>query len=294
MRKTLPVWLSFCMLLGLIMLPFQAALATDMTGAVRYAEVVTAKGTLNLRAEAKDSAKILDRLARGSIVYILEDHGEWTKIRHEETTGYVMTSFLSEFKAFAFTPITKEDQGDAVLTFKRTLSSLGYLKSEDINQRFDAAMEAALTKLQLMNGVALDPQAVSPELQALIAWGMVVKGKTGYLDTATEQESGLTVSIFCWDSGGILYEKDQSVKLEVSFAAQASGGLPPYTITVAKSLGAGGAAYGDVVASPFTHIWSPTTERIYVYATAVDAAGNTVTACAPFRYNLPSRYTDGG
>lgn len=304
MRKLLAVWLLICMLLGTGML-FQAALATDLEeeqpsgensalafqDVIRYAEVATPKGTLNMRSKPQDEAKILKRLPKGSIVRILEDNGEWTKVLYEGISGYAKTSFIEEIKEFPYSPLTKEDKGDAVLVFKRALHKLGYLKTEDINTRFDATMETALTKLQLMNGIPLNPEVVTPELQALMAWGMLVKNKTGYVDTATDKGSGLTVSIFCWDSDGTLYEEDQSVKLKISFAAQAAGGQAPYTITVKKSISEGGEQSGDAVTSPFSHIWSKSTECLYIYATVVDAAGNTVTACAPFRYTLPSRYT---
>lgn len=294
MRKLIAIWLAFfCMAGAGAMLaqtaPAAGAEAEQHAESARYAEVTTEKGTLNLRTEPKDSAKVLKRLERGSIVQILGDYGDWTEILYGERSGYVMSKFLTEIEELPYPLITKEDTGDAVLAFKRAMHQLGYLKSEEINTRFDMAMELALTKMQLMNGVALNPEAVTPELQALVEWGKIVKAKSGYLDTATDQDSGLTVSIFCWDSAGTLYEADKSVKLKISFAAQATGGVPPYTITVKKSLG-GGEAYGDEVTSPFSHIWSPTSDCLYVYATAVDAAGNTVTACAPFRYTLPSQY----
>lgn len=290
MRKWLAVGFAFCMLLG----AHAAAIAEAWQSLepVRYARVVTDKGTLNMRSEAKDSAKVLTRLARETIVYIVEDSGDWTKILHNGRAGYVKSSFLEEIYEFPYSLITKESDGDAVIAFKRTLHKLGYLKSDDINKRFDAAMENALTKVQLMNNVALSPQAVTPELQALMEWGMLAKGKSGYIDTATDQDSGLTVAIFCWDSGGILYEADRSVKVEVTFAVQATGGQPPVAVTVKKSLSGGGEAFADVVTSPFSQIWSQSTESLYLYAVAVDSAGNMVTACTPFRYTLPARYAN--
>lgn len=300
-RKPGAAWIACCVLL-LSMLLLPAALAVSealpeepLLDTVRYATVATEKGTLNMRAEPKDNAKVLKKLARESIVTIDEELDGWTKIRYGSTDGYVMSKYLQEVTELPYPTLTKDDKSDAVLAFKRSLHKLGYIKSEEINTRFDAVLESALTKLQLMNGVSLNPTTVTPELQALIEWGMIAKAKSGYVDTATDQNSGLSISIFCWDSDGMLYEKDKAVKLQVSFAAQASGGQAPYTITVRKSLdGSGGEVSGDVVASPFSFIWGQNTERLYVYATVVDAAGNTVTACAPFRYTLPARYVDEG
>lgn len=279
MRKCLSICLVLAALLGAA-IPAQAA---------RYAEVATEKGTLNLRAAAKDSAEILKKLARGSIVEILEDAGDWKRIRFGTREGYVMTRFLKEITDLPYAAIGRDDTGEAVLGFKRALHRLGYIKSEEINTKFDQTMQNALVRMQLMNGVALDPDTVSPELQALIAWDMVCEAKSGYLDLATDAASGLSVAIYCWDTAGVLYEKDQAVKVTIAFAAQATGGQGPYTITVKKAL-SGGEAFGDVVTSPFSQVWGQNTDRLYVYATVVDAAGNTVTACAPYKYTLPQRY----
>lgn len=297
MRKLLLLWLAFLVMAGVVEAPFRLALATDAEEASfpgieinRYAEVATTKGTLNMREEPKDNAKILYRLPRGAIVQIIDEYEEWAKVLYKNRTGFVKVSFINEIVDLPYELITVDSRGETVYAFKRALCRLGYLKSEDINNRFDWAMEVAMTKLQLMNGLPLNPKVVTPEVQALMEWGMILKGKTGYIDTAEDEESGLTVSLFCWDTGGMLYEADKSVKLEITYAAQATGGYPPYTITVKKSVSGAGEASADEVSNPFSHIWSQTTERLYVYATVVDAAGNTVTACAPFRYNLPSRY----
>lgn len=261
--------------------------------AARYAEVATEKGTLNMRSQDRDDAKIIAKLARGSIVQVISDDEVWTRVRYGGQEGYVMNKFLRAITALPYQTITKEDQGtDAVLNFKRALHKLEYIKSDDINMRFDDVLTNALLRMQLMNGVTLSPDAVTPELQALIEWGMIKKGKTGYVDVATDAATGLTVGIFCWDSAGVLYEKDAAVKLTISYGVQATGGVPPYDITVKKSLG--GEASGDVVENPFSHIWGQTSERLYVYATVVDAQGNTVTACAPFAYRLPARYVPVG
>lgn len=301
MRKFPAAWLMILLLvLGMVS---AAALASDIEEnadsmtiiqsgeAVRYAKVATKKGTLNMRAKAQDNAEIIYRLPRGTIVQITQDLDGWAQVLYKGRSGFVMSSFIEEYTEFPYNAITKDSDGDAIRTFKKAMYKLGYLKSDEINKRFDAAMEKALVKLQLINNVALNPEAVSPELQALMEWGMVLKSKSGYTDTATDKDSGLTVSIYCWDSDGFLYEKDKSMKLEISYGAQATGGQPPYAITVKKSLG-GGVDYADEVPNPFSHVWTPTTECLYLYATVVDAAGNTATACTPFRYTLPARYQD--
>ena len=260
--------------------------------AKRYAKVATQKGTLNMRLAMKDNAKIVAKLPRNSIVTILEDEEEWTKVLYKGKTGYVKNSFLEEISELPFTPFVKGDKGDKVYAFKKAMFKLGYLKSDEINLSFDTAMVNALTKLQLINEVALNPEVVSPEVQALMDWGLIKKAKTGPLAVETDEESGLTVTIFCWDVDGYLLEEDKAVRLSITYAAQATGGQPPYSITVKKAVSRSGEQFADEVENPFTHIWSNTTEYIYIYAVATDAAGNTVTACAPFRYLMPARYRD--
>lgn len=287
MRKSLLIGLILSLML--VASAF-SAIALAEEGETRYATVATEQGTLNLRAEARDNAKVLTKLGKGSVVTILDEQGDWTEIVYGKYTGFVKSSFLSVIDDLPYKTLNAGDKGDEVYEFKKALYKLEYLTSDEITIRFDQTMEDALLKLQLMNGLELNPKVVTPELQALVEWGKISKAKTGYVGTETDKDSGLTVSIFCWDSDGTLYEKDKAVKLKISFATQASGGVPPYDITVVKSLSGGGPASGDEVTSPFSHIWGQDTERVYVYATAVDAAGNTVTACAPFRYALPARY----
>lgn len=258
----------------------------------RYAKVVTENGTLNMRAEASADAKIIKRLSKGTVVTVVDTIDGWLQIDCDGTVGYVMSRFMEAYEALPYTPITKADEGEAVVRFKEALQRLGYLKAEDVNKYFDKSMENALTKVQLMNGLALDSTAVSAEMQALVDWNRIVKGKSGYLDTATSPETGLSISIFCWDSAGMIYADDEAVKVEITYAVQASGGQPPYDITVSKSLTGTGAAYGDEVSSPFSQIWRTDTDRLYIYATVADASGNTAEACAPFRYNMPDISTD--
>jgi uncharacterized protein YgiM (DUF1202 family) len=256
----------------------------------RYAKVATQKGTLNMRKAMKDNADVLNRLQKGTVVTILEEDGDWSKILFKGKTGFVKTSFLEEMSELPYTPFERGDKGNEVYTFKKEMRKLGYLKSDEVNLAFDQPMETALAKLQLMNEVAFNPTVVTAELQALMDWGLIRKAKSGYLATETDKESDLSVSIFCWDTAGVLFEEDKSVKLTIAYAAQAQGGEPPYAITVKKSVSGKGEQSADEVANPFNHIWSQTTARLYLYATVTDSGGNTVTACAPFRYVMPDRY----
>lgn len=292
MRTRLTACLLFSLMVILTALSPALAEAPLVILSTQYAEVATDKGTLNMREYARDNANILQKLPRGAIVEILSQEGDWAEILYRGNTGYVKASFLQRITNLPYTVITPGSDGEDILAFKRILHKMEYLKSDDINKNFDWKMENALVKMQLMNDVTLNPAAVTPELQALIEWGMIKNGKSGSVDTETDGASGLTVSIFCWDTGGILYDDDKAVKVQITHAAQATGGTPPYTIIVKKSVTGAGEASADYVTNPFSHIIYSNDDVLYVYATATDAEGNTVTACAPFSYTLPSRYTD--
>ena len=196
MRKLLVMSVIFCLLAGLA----ASAPAADWVEGFRYARVATEKGTLNMRAAPKSDADVLGKLPKGTIVRIVEDHEDWMMIFHDGKSGFVMTRFLEEFRDLPYSAITKEDRGEAVLAFKRGLRKLGYIKSDDVNSRFDAVLETALLKLQLRSGVPLNPGVITPELQEMMAWEMLPGAKSGFINTATDPESGLTVSVFCWDT----------------------------------------------------------------------------------------------
>ncbi|GHU70268.1 hypothetical protein AGMMS49992_02320 [Clostridia bacterium] len=260
------------------------------------ATVATTTGALNLRAEPDKSAKSLAKISDGTKVLVtnlvVDSEAEWTEISYKNQTGYVMTKYLEIVTVLPYSPITSDQKGDEVMAFKRAMRQLGYIKSEDVNQKYDDAMEKALTKLQLMNGLILEPNVVTPKLQAMIAWGMIVKCKSGYLDTATDDESGLTVSLYVWDVSGKMYDMEEAVNVKLAYGTQAAGGFPPYTITVRKTLSSGGPENADPAPNPFNQMWRKTTERLYIYATVTDAAGRSVTACVPYKYSLPPKYFD--
>ncbi|MDR0395715.1 MAG: hypothetical protein LBH66_00260 [Oscillospiraceae bacterium] len=266
----------------------------DPTAKTLFARVKTASGTLNLREKAENSAKILAKLASNVVVRVVavmtETEALWTHVVYKENSGYVMTKYLEFITELPYEPIVSGDKGSHVMALKQAMRRLGYIKVADVNTRYDAAMETALAKLQLMNNLPLSPSVVSAETQALLEWGYISKYRSGYLTSATDETSGLTISIFVWDVSGTLYDYDEAVNVKLSYGAQALGGQPPYSISVKKSTSAGGEAYADPISNPFYHMWTKNIDRLYVYATVTDAIGNTVTACAPYKYTLPPQY----
>lgn len=318
MRKILSMWMACAVLFGIVAITAPAARGEDApaeemeqadgeealgeeteqsageASVRRYALVNTKKGTLNLRKTASKNGKVTGRLPNQVTVAVLAVEGDWIKVHYGTKTGYVMASYLTEVEELPFETLQPGDKGDEVKKLKQQLKKLGYLQSKQVNDKYDAALEKALQKLQLLNGFPQTAVA-DADVQAFVFWGKVMTDKSGYSGTATDEVSGLTASIFCWDSGGMLYEEDQAVRVKISFVTQVSGGQPPYDITVQKAVSSrADTTSGDDVKSPFTYVWKNETGPLYLLAIVEDADGNTVTARARFNYTLPARYRDNG
>ena len=59
------------------------------------ARVSTPKGSLNLRASARDNAKVLCTIPQNDMVNVLEKGADWCMVTYAGTTGYVMTKYLT-------------------------------------------------------------------------------------------------------------------------------------------------------------------------------------------------------
>lgn len=52
--------------------------------------------TLNIRESASQSSKVIARISKDQEVEILEDNGEWLKVKYKDYTGYVSSKFVSK------------------------------------------------------------------------------------------------------------------------------------------------------------------------------------------------------
>ena len=76
-----------------------AAPATKETEKETEASVVEYEvvGGVNFRAEANGDSEILDMLADGEVVELIDkDNNDWWHVRHGETEGYIYSEFLTE------------------------------------------------------------------------------------------------------------------------------------------------------------------------------------------------------
>ena len=51
-------------------------------------------GSLNLRVEPSTAANIKVRIPDGSEIIVVEDLGEWSRVRHLGLEGYVMSAYI--------------------------------------------------------------------------------------------------------------------------------------------------------------------------------------------------------
>ncbi len=69
--------------------------APDAPSGDVYARVTTVSGSLNLRAQARDTARVLRTIPRGKDVQVLSRGDSWCQVTYEGTVGFVMTRFLT-------------------------------------------------------------------------------------------------------------------------------------------------------------------------------------------------------
>ncbi len=258
----------------------------------RIAEVTTESGTLNVRKSMSTKAKVIAQVPNHAKLFVLGSIGDWSQVTFQDKTGFAQSKFLQELDEAEYAALVPGDKGEEILDIKRQLRKLNYLETDQVNTRYDAHMKQAVRKFQLLNALPL-AEEITPEFQVLLFGGLAQKSVSGFSGADTDEASGLSAAIFCWASGGKLYEEDGAVKINIHFIAQAFGGTPPYKLSVTKTVGADdGAAYGDGVTSPFPFVWTQAHDYLYLWLVATDADGNSVTTKARLRYSMPERYAD--
>lgn len=100
--------LTIAFLLFSLMFPYMLTVASasnvETSSCTTYSQkgVVNATG-LNFRTEPTTKSKVIRVLSKGTIVTILEDFGEWLKVNHENTEGYLFKSYVDFMTAHGIT-----------------------------------------------------------------------------------------------------------------------------------------------------------------------------------------------
>lgn len=69
--------------------------ATPVVSGNRYAQVTTAKGSLNLRNAPSSTARVLRTIPQYDTVQVYQDDGNWCYVNYAGSIGYVMRKFLT-------------------------------------------------------------------------------------------------------------------------------------------------------------------------------------------------------
>ncbi|MCL2810425.1 MAG: SH3 domain-containing protein [Clostridia bacterium] len=242
-------------------------------GPYAFARVTTTQGTLNMRNQAKDGARVVARLPNNALVHVHERAKTWSRVTHGSRTGHVLTAYLVMLPELPYELLQPGDTSEEVRTLKGRMRDLGYLTRRQVNDRFDGDTEKALRKLQMLNGMP-ETGIATPEFQAFLFHSNVEKSKSGYGASNTDADSGLTISIFAWTSGYTILggENRGSVEVLIHYATNVSGGSEPYAVMVRSE------GLGDATRNPFRITWNPRSPTIYLNATATDEDGNSVSA----------------
>ena len=149
--------------------PTPTAAPTIPAGTVSTAVVTTSGGTLNLRAEASSSAKVLVTIPNAATLQVSSRGSEWSAVTYGAYSGYVMTKFLTFIGGASATTVPGAEEDDPS-TYKRTLKSgmtgndvswvqsrlveLGY--SLTATGTYDSQTIAAVKAFQGKNGLSVD------------------------------------------------------------------------------------------------------------------------------------------
>ena len=140
-----------------------------------YARVTTASGSLNLRASASGTAKVLCTIPRDTVIPILEQGSLWCKTVYNERTGFVMAKYLTFTGSSASTPAPSSTATPAPATgsaYAQITTAGGSL-----NLRASASGTARVLR-------TIPQGAVIPILEQGPAWCKTVYGSdTGYVMT---------------------------------------------------------------------------------------------------------------
>ncbi len=89
---------------------------------IGWATVVTTRGSLNLRSQARAGSKVLMQIPQNARVAVLGVSGSWSQVLYAETTGYVLSSYLRMDSAVTPAPTTQSATWATVVTSDGSLN----------------------------------------------------------------------------------------------------------------------------------------------------------------------------
>ena len=148
--------------------PAPTAAPASPSVSVGTALVTTSGGSVNMRAQASSSAKVLLSVPNAAILTVHAKGTDWTAVTYKGTFGYIMTQYITMLNAGAEEDGNSEEEDPSV--YKRTLkkgmsgedvtwlqtrlTELGY--SRQITHLYDDATFSAVKAFQSQNGLEAD------------------------------------------------------------------------------------------------------------------------------------------
>jgi len=140
------------------------------SGTQQMAQVVTKKGSLNLRKRASSSATILTTIPQYAYIQVISKDGSWTKVTYGGYTGYVKTSFLSFVNGSVTPGVPSSPSDEGETPWARVTTEKGSL-----NLRAKASSSAKIKD-------TIPRHEIIPVLEKGSVWTKVsYDGETGYV-----------------------------------------------------------------------------------------------------------------
>lgn len=98
--------------------------------------------TVNLRKKASTSSKTMQKLKLNDEVTIISEEGKWSKVKVDDTTGYVLTELLSDTK------LEKENKKEETTTTSRDSESTSRKEETKTEAKEDTSVKQEETKIE--------------------------------------------------------------------------------------------------------------------------------------------------
>ena len=137
------------------------------------AKVVTEKGALKLRNAAGPKEKVIGEIPNGTCLLVTQEAEDWCEVSWNGQIGYCKTQFLviyrgADLSLLDYRVLRDGDKGDDVVSLKKRLQELGYIRSgATLTNRYTQETAQRVILFQRQTGMTEDGVAWQ-ELQAYL------------------------------------------------------------------------------------------------------------------------------
>ena len=136
-------------------------------------QVTTEKGALKLRNAAGPKGKVIGEIPNGTCLLVTQEAEDWCEVSWNGQTGYCKTQFLvlyrgADLSLLDYRVLRDGDKGDDVVSLKKRLQELGYIRSgATLTNRYTQETAQRVILFQRQTGMTEDGVAWQ-ELQAYL------------------------------------------------------------------------------------------------------------------------------